>query len=162
MCRPARSLLPRGEVRVARGCAWAASNFIPGKKIEDAVRAIGSLDQALRAGSKTSGAWKAVKASGLSSDVIAGIGKRAREALKACGGRGLRGAAVSRNAGDGCLIPPMLDNVGEDYVRGKHVEGGAHVEPEKGVGSQPTSWFKLVQDEYGSVRSMYPISKPVE
>ncbi|MFF1692026.1 hypothetical protein ACFVXC_00080 [Streptomyces sp. NPDC058257] len=30
------------------------------------------------------------------------------------------------------------------------------------TGSQPTSWFKLVQGTYGSVRTMYPISKPVE
>lgn len=187
------------------GCAWAASNFIPGKKIEDAVRAIGSLDQALKAGGKTSGAWKAVKASGLSSDVIAGIGKRAREALKACGGRGVRGAAVSRSAGDECLVPPMLDNYGEDYVRGKHVEGGANVTWKKGVfdadvdldelvemsyrskpvgpnheghyeryvdagtligrtsemtGKKPTSWLLVSQDEYGAVRTMYPIEKP--
>ncbi|MFE6160615.1 ricin-type beta-trefoil lectin domain protein [Streptomyces sp. NPDC056486] len=186
------------------GCGWAAANFIPGKKIEDAVQAIRSLDTALKAGSKTSGAWKAVKASGLSSDVISGIGKRAKEALKACRARS---AVVMRSAADDCLPFPMLDDYGEDYVRGRHVEGGADIVPSKGVfdadtdlddlveksyrskavgpngkgfyernvnagtligvtsqvtGSQPTSWFKLVQDKYGSVRSMYPITKPVE
>ncbi|WP_053161231.1 ricin-type beta-trefoil lectin domain protein [Streptomyces caatingaensis] len=28
------------------------------------------------------------------------------------------------------------------------------------TGRQPTSWFKLVQDKYGGVRTMYPITKP--
>ncbi|MFG2653402.1 hypothetical protein [Streptomyces sp. NPDC048436] len=129
------------------GCGWVAANFIPGKKIEDAVQAIRSLDTALKAGSKTSGAWKAVKASGLSSDVISGIGKRAKEALKACR---VRGAAVLRSAADECLVPPMLDDFGEDYVRGKHVEGGANVTWKKGVFDSSVDLDELVEMSYRS------------
>jgi hypothetical protein len=103
-------------------------------------------------------------------------------------------------------MEPMLDDMSEAYVRGKHFPGGAKVDDSKGLfdngvdldalvekslgsnpsgpnasgfyertvnaeqlvgvtsknsGSQPTSWFMLVQDRYGSVRTMYPIPKPI-
>ncbi|ROQ23617.1 intein/intein/RHS repeat-associated protein [Streptomyces sp. PanSC19] len=99
-------------------------------------------------------------------------------------------------------MEPMLDDMGEAYVRRRHFPGGAEVDDSKGLfldgvdldglvekslgsnpsspnaagfyervvnagqligvtsrnsGSQPTSWFMLVQDKYGSVRTMYPI-----
>ncbi|GHF35536.1 hypothetical protein GCM10018772_71110 [Streptomyces fumanus] len=30
------------------------------------------------------------------------------------------------------------------------------------TGQKPTSWFLLAQDKWGSVRTMYPVEKPIE
>ncbi|WMD09248.1 RICIN domain-containing protein [Streptomyces sp. FXY-T5] len=191
----------------ASGCAWAAANFIPGEKIAKGVAALTKLGDALKTGESITGAWKAVKGAGLGEDVVAGVGKKVKEALK----RGCRvplrshpRVAVAASGADDCM-PPLLDDVGEDYVRGKHVEGGAKVTWQKGVfdaevdldelvemsdnvkavgpnpdghyeryvdagrligrtseqnGKKPTSWFIVVQDKWGSVRTMYPIEKP--
>ncbi|MFE0099839.1 RICIN domain-containing protein [Streptomyces sp. NPDC059009] len=59
------------------GCGWAAANFIPGKKIEDAVQAIKGLDRALRSGDDIADAWNSVRGAGLSDDAVAGISQRA-------------------------------------------------------------------------------------
>lgn len=63
-------------------CAWAASNFIPGKLIEKAIEPLVRLRVALKSGDDLADAWKAVKESGLEEDVIAGVGKKAAEKLK--------------------------------------------------------------------------------
>nr|WP_237773391.1 RICIN domain-containing protein [Streptomyces luteocolor] len=57
----------------ASGCGWAAANFIPGKKIEDAVHAIKGLDKALKTGDGVSDAWKSLRAAGLAEDANTGI-----------------------------------------------------------------------------------------
>ncbi|MFD6287518.1 RICIN domain-containing protein [Streptomyces sp. NPDC060205] len=46
----------------ASGCAWAASNFIPGQKVIDAVDAIRAFDAALRTGIGVADAFRALKA----------------------------------------------------------------------------------------------------
>jgi hypothetical protein len=55
------------------GCAWAASNFIPGKKIEDAVMAIRALDAAMHTGVGVSDAFRALKALDLNAASMAKI-----------------------------------------------------------------------------------------
>ncbi|MGX5214883.1 RICIN domain-containing protein [Streptomyces violaceus] len=189
----------------AGGCAWAAANFIPGEKIAKGVAALTKLGDALKAGGSITDAWKGVKGAGLGEDVVAGVGKKVKEALKrGCPVPLKANRSVAVSEADDCM-PPLLDDVGEDYVRGKHVEGGANVTWQKGVfdadvdldefvemsdhvkavgpnpdghyeryvdagrligrtseqnGKKPTSWFIVVQDKWGSVRTMYPIEKP--
>lgn len=78
------------------GCAWSAANFIPGKKIEDAVQAIRSLDRALKSGDDIAGAWDGLRAVGLSDEAVEGIGSKLLNGIvKACtGARGLRASAA--------------------------------------------------------------------
>lgn len=82
------------------GCAWAASNFIPGKKIEDAVTAIRSLDAALKTGVGVGDAIKALKKLELDPQVLGAIERQANileEAFTAC-------RANSFPAGTGVLM----------------------------------------------------------
>jgi hypothetical protein len=62
-------------------CAWAASNFIPGKLIEKAIEPLVRLRVAVATGDDIGDAWRAVKESGLGDDVIAGIAKKEAEKL---------------------------------------------------------------------------------
>ncbi|MFI8075131.1 ricin-type beta-trefoil lectin domain protein [Streptomyces sp. NPDC086033] len=66
-------------------CAWAASNFIPGKLIEKAIEPLLRLRLAVKSGDDIADAWKALKESGLEDDVLAGIGKKEAEKLKNTG-----------------------------------------------------------------------------
>ncbi|MDH6550915.1 ricin-type beta-trefoil lectin domain protein [Streptomyces sp. SAI-041] len=66
-------------------CAWAASNFIPGKLIEKAIEPLVRLRLAVKSGDDLADAWKALKESGLEDDVLAGIGKKEAEKLKNTG-----------------------------------------------------------------------------
>ncbi|MEU1476022.1 ricin-type beta-trefoil lectin domain protein [Streptomyces sp. NPDC005760] len=66
-------------------CAWAASNFIPGKLIEKAIEPLVRLRLAIKSGDDIADAWKALKESGLEDDVLAGIGKKEAEKLKNTG-----------------------------------------------------------------------------
>ncbi|WP_239158311.1 ricin-type beta-trefoil lectin domain protein [Streptomyces sp. SID13726] len=66
-------------------CAWAASNFIPGKLLEKAIEPLVRLRLAVKSGDDIADAWKALKESGLEDDVLAGIGKKEAEKLKNTG-----------------------------------------------------------------------------
>ncbi|MFF7811588.1 polymorphic toxin-type HINT domain-containing protein [Streptomyces sp. NPDC007945] len=69
------------------GCLWAASNFIPGKKIADAVDAIRALDAALNTGIAVTDAYRALKNLGLDPQIMAAITREANlveDALAAC------------------------------------------------------------------------------
>ncbi|MGW0580044.1 polymorphic toxin-type HINT domain-containing protein, partial [Streptomyces sp. NPDC002920] len=82
------------------GCAWAASNFIPGKKIEDAVTAIRSLDAALKTGVGVGDAIRAMKKLDLDPKVLGAIEQQVNileEAFTAC-------RANSFPAGTGVLM----------------------------------------------------------
>ncbi|WP_353944771.1 polymorphic toxin-type HINT domain-containing protein [Streptomyces sp. HUAS MG91] len=57
----------------ASGCAWAATNFIPGKKLEDIAQAIRALDGAMRTGVGVSDAFKALKALDMDAEALADI-----------------------------------------------------------------------------------------
>ncbi|QDQ14459.1 virulence factor [Streptomyces spectabilis] len=79
----------------ADGCAWAAANFLPGKKIEDAVRAISRLDRALKSGDDIAGAWDGLRGAGLSDEAVEGIGSKLLDGfVKACTRTGIRASAA--------------------------------------------------------------------
>ncbi|GGW27185.1 ricin-type beta-trefoil lectin domain protein [Streptomyces xantholiticus] len=59
----------------ASGCAWAASNFIPGKAFAKVAEAIHALDAAMKTGVGVADAWKALKALDLAPGTIAGLQK---------------------------------------------------------------------------------------
>ncbi|MEH0418441.1 polymorphic toxin-type HINT domain-containing protein [Streptomyces sp. B21-083] len=82
------------------GCAWAASNFVPGKKIGDAVDAIRGLDAALKTGVGVGDAIKALKKLELDPQVLKSIERQTdiiEEAFTAC-------RANSFPAGTGVLM----------------------------------------------------------
>ncbi|GAA0387524.1 RICIN domain-containing protein [Streptomyces luteireticuli] len=143
----------------ASGCAWAAVAFVPGEKIAAAVKAIARLDEALRTGIGIADAWKAAKAAGVKGDVLAGVGKRVNDAKRASAGcavaraAGIRHAAMASNPLE--CMPPLLDDVGEDYVRGKHVQGGAKIDPYRGVFDASVDLDELV-DMAGTVKAVGP------
>ncbi|MCX4971328.1 polymorphic toxin-type HINT domain-containing protein [Streptomyces sp. NBC_00620] len=69
------------------GCAWAASNFVPGKLIEDAALALRGLDAALKTGVGVGDAIKALKKLDLDPQVLAAIELQVNileDALTAC------------------------------------------------------------------------------
>ncbi|MFC4500347.1 ricin-type beta-trefoil lectin domain protein [Streptomyces vulcanius] len=57
----------------AAGCAWFASNFIPGKAFEKVAEGIRALDAALKTGVGVTDAYKALKALDLSADTLADL-----------------------------------------------------------------------------------------
>ncbi|MFJ8947914.1 polymorphic toxin-type HINT domain-containing protein [Streptomyces sp. NPDC102395] len=71
----------------ASGCAWAASNFIPGKKIADAAEAIRALDKALKSGVGVADALRSLKKLDLDPQVGETIAQQAHimeEAFTSC------------------------------------------------------------------------------
>ncbi|MFB7577703.1 polymorphic toxin-type HINT domain-containing protein [Streptomyces hydrogenans] len=69
------------------GCLWAASNFIPGKKIADAIDAIRALDAAMNTGIGVTDAFRALKNLDLDPAVMAAITREVNlveDALAAC------------------------------------------------------------------------------
>ncbi|WP_405986294.1 LamG-like jellyroll fold domain-containing protein [Streptomyces sp. NBC_00872] len=69
------------------GCLWAASNFIPGKKIADAVDAIRALDVAMATGTGVGDAYRVLKNLDLDPRVVATIEREVNvleDALTAC------------------------------------------------------------------------------
>ncbi|MFE5792418.1 polymorphic toxin-type HINT domain-containing protein [Streptomyces sp. NPDC056503] len=62
------------------GCLWAASNFIPGKKIADAVDAVRALDAALKTGVGIADAYRALKNLDIDPQVLAAIEREANMA----------------------------------------------------------------------------------
>ncbi|MET9530473.1 RICIN domain-containing protein [Streptomyces sp. NPDC006649] len=57
----------------ASGCAWALSNFIPGRAFSEAAEAIRALDAAMHTGTGVQDAYKALKALDLDAEVAANI-----------------------------------------------------------------------------------------
>ncbi|NBM19112.1 polymorphic toxin-type HINT domain-containing protein [Streptomyces sp. GC420] len=57
----------------ASGCAWAASNFIPGKKIADAIDGIRALDAAMKTGVGVADALRALKTLDVDPQILATI-----------------------------------------------------------------------------------------
>ncbi|MGW3953033.1 RNase A-like domain-containing protein [Streptomyces sp. NPDC004752] len=55
------------------GCAWAASNFLPGKKIAEAVDALRAFDAALRTGIGVEDAFKALKSLNVDAATLADV-----------------------------------------------------------------------------------------
>ncbi|MFF3841185.1 polymorphic toxin-type HINT domain-containing protein [Streptomyces sp. NPDC001930] len=69
------------------GCLWAASNFIPGKKIADAVDLIRALDAAMNTGVGVADAYRALKNLDLDPQIMASITREVNlveDALAAC------------------------------------------------------------------------------
>ncbi len=62
------------------GCLWAASNFIPGKKIADAVDAVRALDAAMKTGVGVADAYRALKNLDLDPAVLANLERQANTA----------------------------------------------------------------------------------
>ncbi|MGP2441171.1 RICIN domain-containing protein [Streptomyces sp. JW3] len=209
----AQKVVPGGASGSWSGCAWAAvdvATLFAGKILRPIANAVTAVDASVRTGIGFVDAWKGLKALPLGEGVISGVAAKIREALrKNCAVVGKTASARSTaGAGDADMcMPPLLDDVGEDYVRSKHVEGGSLVTWQKGVfdadvdldelvylsenvkpvgpnadghyervvdagrligltseqtGKKPTSWFLLSQDKWGSVRTMYPVEKPIQ
>ncbi|MEU6059882.1 LamG-like jellyroll fold domain-containing protein [Streptomyces sp. NPDC047097] len=59
------------------GCLWAASNFVPGKKIADAVDAVRALDAAMKTGVGVGDAYRALKNLDLDPAVLANLERQA-------------------------------------------------------------------------------------
>ncbi|MFF0465665.1 RICIN domain-containing protein [Streptomyces mexicanus] len=207
-----QKIAPGGQDGSWSGCAWAAvdvASLFAGKILKPIADAVRAADAAARTGVGFVEAWKSLKALGFGEGVVSGIAKKIRDILRqSCPALGkavaARSAAIS--SADQCM-PPLLDDVGEEYVRSKHVEGGSLVTWQKGVfdadvdldelvymsenvkpvgpnpdghyerivdagrligrtseqnGKKPTSWFLLSQDKWGSVRTMYPVEKPID
>ncbi|MBW8801020.1 MAG: virulence factor, partial [Streptomyces sp.] len=57
----------------AGGCAWAATNFLPGKKIGEAIDAIRAFDAALRTGVGVEDAFRALKGLDVDAATLAGV-----------------------------------------------------------------------------------------
>lgn len=72
----------------ASGCAWALSNFIPGKAFVEAVEAIRALDASLKTGIGFADAWKGLRSIGLTEEAIAGITSKAIPKLEAACAKG--------------------------------------------------------------------------
>ncbi|MEV6795790.1 RICIN domain-containing protein [Streptomyces sp. NPDC051320] len=72
----------------ASGCAWALSNFIPGKAFAAAAEAVRALDASLNTGIGFADAWKGLRSLGLTDEVIAGIGTKAIPKLEAACAKG--------------------------------------------------------------------------
>lgn len=69
------------------GCLWAASNFIPGKKIADAIDAVRALDAAMHTGIGVTDAFRALKTLDLDPAVLANIERQVNvleDAFTAC------------------------------------------------------------------------------
>ncbi|MGW5778309.1 polymorphic toxin-type HINT domain-containing protein [Streptomyces sp. NPDC003863] len=69
------------------GCLWAASNFIPGKKIADAIDVIRALDAAMNTGVGVADAYRALKNLDLDPQIMAAITREVNlveDALVAC------------------------------------------------------------------------------
>ncbi|MEU8700276.1 LamG-like jellyroll fold domain-containing protein [Streptomyces sp. NPDC048680] len=62
------------------GCLWAASNFIPGKKIAEAVDAVRALDAAMKTGIGVGDAYKVLKNLDLDPAVLANLERQANTA----------------------------------------------------------------------------------
>ncbi|MEU6621229.1 polymorphic toxin-type HINT domain-containing protein [Streptomyces litmocidini] len=110
------------------GCLWAASNFIPGKKIADAVVAIRALDAALKTGVGVADAYRALKAINLDPQVMAAITQQVNiveDALTACV-RNSFPAETGVLMADGTYKPVARVRVG-DLVRARDMETGALV-----------------------------------
>ncbi|MFE5902338.1 polymorphic toxin-type HINT domain-containing protein [Streptomyces sp. NPDC056488] len=110
------------------GCLWAASNFIPGKKIADAVVAIRALDAALKTGVGVADAYRALKAINLDPQVMAAITQQVNiveDALTTCV-RNSFPAETGVLMADGTYKPVARVGVG-DLVRARDMESGALV-----------------------------------
>ncbi len=110
------------------GCLWAASNFIPGKKIADAVVAIRALDAALKTGVGVADAYRALKAINLDPQVMAAITQQVNiveDALTACV-RNSFPAETGVLMADGTYKSVARVGVG-DLVRARDMESGALV-----------------------------------
>ncbi|MEU2154174.1 virulence factor, partial [Streptomyces sp. NPDC019396] len=84
----AQKLTPGGEDGSWGGCAWAALDVVSlfaGKALRPIADAVRAMDAAARTGIAFDDAYKALRALGLSDEVIAGIGSRALQELeKSC------------------------------------------------------------------------------
>ncbi|MGW4701056.1 polymorphic toxin-type HINT domain-containing protein [Streptomyces sp. NPDC004285] len=77
------------------GCLWAASNFIPGKKIADAIDVIRALDAAMNTGVGVADAYRALKNLDLDPQIMAAITGEVNlveDALVACSTNSFLGA----------------------------------------------------------------------
>ncbi|GGL68173.1 hypothetical protein GCM10010129_09420 [Streptomyces fumigatiscleroticus] len=155
----AQKVTPGGESGSWGGCAWAAvdvASLFAGKILRPIADAVKAADASARTGIGFVDAWKGLKALRLGDSVASGIAQKIREILrKSCSAAGkavaARSAAAASNAED--CMPPLLDDVGERYVRGKHVEGGSQIDQSKGVFDADVDLDELVYmaDEFTPV-----------
>ncbi|MFK0230286.1 polymorphic toxin-type HINT domain-containing protein [Streptomyces sp. NPDC090303] len=108
------------------GCLWAASNFIPGKKIADAIDVIRALDAAMNTGVGVADAYRALKNLDLDPQVMAAITREVNlveDVLVACSTNSFLGETPVVMA-DGSTRPISDVRIG-DRVLAADPESGA-------------------------------------
>ncbi|NED92408.1 virulence factor, partial [Streptomyces sp. SID11233] len=107
------------------GCLWAASNFIPGKKIAEAVDAVRALDAAMKTGIGVGDAYKVLKNVDLDPQVLAAIEREVNvieDALTACRANSFPAGTQVRMA-DGSYRSVDAVRVGERVLASDPVSG---------------------------------------
>ncbi|MYT63025.1 MULTISPECIES: LamG-like jellyroll fold domain-containing protein [unclassified Streptomyces] len=107
------------------GCLWAASNFVPGKKIADAVDAVRALDAAMKTGVGVGDAYRVLKKLDLDPQVLAAIEREVNvveDALTACKANSFP-AGTQVLMADGSHRPLESVRVGERLLAGDPVSG---------------------------------------